>query len=319
MQVIHHPSELPRGGRPVCVALGMFDGVHLGHQRVIGQTVQDAGVFDGISLAITFDQHPCAVVAPDRTPPLIQHLSQRLKAMASVGAEAILLIHFDEAFSRQPAEPFIRALTRDAGQIASISIGTNFCFGYKRSGNVAVLRALGTELGFAVRAVPAVLKHGEVVSSTRIREAVQLGKIDLASEMLGRRYTIAGRVVAGERLGRKLGFPTANLDLLGLVLPPVGVYAGWARVAGQDHWAVANIGYRPTVSSPQTLLRTEVHVLGLDREIYGEELEFVFGARLRPEQKFASLNDLRLQISQDIQSARKWLNGRAPCGGALGG
>ena len=243
------------------MAIGFFDGVHLGHQQIIRQTIADARQHEAVALVITFDCHPNTVVAPNRVPPLIYSLPQKLRAIESLGGDALLLIHFDKPFSEQTGEAFIRGLARDLGHIQSLCVGSSFTFGHKRSGNVALLRTLGAELKFAVHGLAAVSLDGKAVSSTRIREAIRAGELDAASQMLGRAYSLAGRVVRGDQLGRQLGFPTANLDVTGLMLPPNGVYAVHASVARKSFRAVLNIGHRPTVGQPAPQLRVEVHLL----------------------------------------------------------
>src|SRR6266536_1657493 len=224
MDILDSAAELKSAGRKVCVAIGVFDGMHLGHQQVIRQTLADAEQHEAPAMVITFDRHPNSVVAPDRVPPLIYSLPQKLRAIAALGVDATWLIRFDQAFSRQTGEEFVRALARDCGHLCSICVGNTFTFGWQRSGNVALLRKLGQEAHFVVHALAAVSLDGQVVSSTRIREAIRTGRLDDAGQMLGRGYALAGQVIKGEQLGRKLGFPTANLEVSGLVLPPAGVY-----------------------------------------------------------------------------------------------
>ncbi len=305
MKVIHTASELDAGGRKVCLAIGTFDGVHLGHQQIIRQTVADAEQHEAVALVVTFDRHPRAVVTPDRVPPLIYSLPQKLRAVAALGAEATLLIHFDEGFSRQSGEEFIRGLTRDLGRIHSICVGRTFTFGHQRSGNVELLKRLGRELEFQVHGLAAVALNGQPLSSTRIRDAIRTGRLEAASQMLGRGYALAGVVVRGDQLGQQLGFPTANLDTTGLVLPPNGVYAVHAHAQGKSHRAVLNIGYRPTVASAAPQLRVEVHLLDFKGDLYGQELEATFVDRLRDEQKFVSLEALQRQIARDIAAAQE--------------
>jgi riboflavin kinase/FMN adenylyltransferase len=184
-------------------------------------------------------------------------------------------------------------------------VGSDFTFGRKRSGNVALLNQLGQELGFVVHGLSAVALDGDVVSSTRIREAIRTGNLYAASQMLGRCYSLAATVVQGDQLGRKLGFPTANLDVNGMVVPPNGVYAVRAHVGDRWFRAVLNIGMRPTVSSAVPELRVEAHLLGFKEEIYGQEMEITFVERLRDEQKFPSLDALKEQISEDVHSAER--------------
>ena len=214
-----------------------------------------------------------------------------------------MLIHFDRAFSEISAEDFVRNLKKDFRQIQSVCVGSTFTFGHKRNGNVELLRKLGRELQFTVHGLAAIALDGERVSSTRIRDAIIAGNFDAASQMLGRAYSLCGKIVEGDRFGRKLGFPTANLDVGGLALPPKGVYAAHAEVSGKIHRAVLNIGYRPTLENRELQLRVEAHLLDFSGEIYGKEMEITFAEKLRDEQKFASVEDLKKQIERDIAAA----------------
>lgn len=303
VRILHAANELQPGPRKVCLALGFFDGVHLGHQQIIRQTVADARQHEALSLVLTFDVHPNTVVAPSRIPRLIYSLSQRLRVLGSFAPEALLLLHFDKELSLRTGEEFVRDLARSLGQLRSVCVGANFVFGHKRGGNVELLRRMGGELGFTVHGVAAVSLDGKAVSSTRIRERIAAGDLDGASQMLGRAYSLAGKVVAGDGLGRQLGVPTANLDVTGLALPPKGVYAVQAEINGASHRAVLNIGHRPTIQEPKPQLRVEAHLLDFTGDLYGQELELVFVERLRDEKKFGSLAELREQIGRDIRQA----------------
>lgn len=305
MKIIRAANELKPNDRKVCVAIGFFDGVHLGHQQIIRQTIADARQHEALSLVITFDQHPSAIVAPNRVPPLIYSLPQKLRVIESLGNDALLLIHFDKKFSEQSGDAFIRGLARDLGQIQSLCVGNNFVFGHKRGGNVALLKTLGAELKFTVHGMAAVSLDGKIVSSTRIRESIRYGDLDAAGQMLGRPYSIAGIVVRGDQLGHQLGFPTANLDVPGLLLPPNGVYTVRALVEGNTHRAVVNIGSRPTVKNPTLQTRVEAHLLDFKGDLYGGEMELIFAEKLRDEQKFPSLDALKDQITKDIAEARR--------------
>jgi riboflavin kinase/FMN adenylyltransferase len=303
VQLIRAANQLQPGSRKVCLAIGVFDGVHLGHQQIIRKTVADAQQHEAVAVVVTFDKHPSLIVAPDKVPLLIYSRPQKLRAIQSLGANALLEIPFDKAFSQQAGEQFIRSLARDFGRIQSVCVGADFVFGHKRSGNVALLKTLGQELQFNVHGVAALSLDRQPVSSTRIRESIRAGDFDAASQMLGRAYSIAGRVVPGDQVGHKLGFPTANLDTLGLLLPPHGVYAAHAAVGAQTHRAVLNIGVRPTVNQPTPSPRVEVHLLNFSGELYGQEMEVTFAAKLRNEQKFSSLDELKAQIARDIAEA----------------
>jgi riboflavin kinase/FMN adenylyltransferase len=253
---------------------------------------------------VTFDRHPSAIVAPGKAPPLVYSLPQKLRAIESLGSVALLMLRFDRAFSEQTGEQFVRSLARDLGHIQSICVGMDFVFGHKRSGNVALLRALGAEFDFTVHGLAAVALDGRAVSSTRIRAAIRTGDFDIASQMLGRAYSIAGTVIHGDQIGHQLGFPTANLDTPGLLLPPHGVYAVQATCGRENFPAVLNIGHRPTVNPPTPQPRVEVHLLDYQGDLYGQEMEVTFTAKLREERKFDSLADLKAQIARDIAGVR---------------
>jgi len=304
VKTIHAATELNPGNRKVCLAIGFFDGVHLGHQQIIRQTINDARQHGAMALVLTFDQHPNTVVAPARVPSLIYSLPQKLRTIESLGPEALLLIHFDKAFSQKSGEEFIRELARAWNGIQSVCVGANFVFGYKRAGNVQLLTKLGSELKFSVHGLAAVSLDGRAVSSTRIRDAIRAGELDLAGQMLGRAYSITGRVVEGDKLGHRLGFPTANLDVASLALPPKGVYSARAIVRANTHRAVLNIGTRPTLNNPDPQWRVEVHLLDFDGNLYGEEMEIVFGEKFRDEKKFLSVDELKAQIARDVERAK---------------
>jgi riboflavin kinase/FMN adenylyltransferase len=300
MKIIRAANELKAEGKKICLAIGFFDGVHLGHQQIIRQTISDARQHDAIAVVLTFDRHPNSIVAPDRVPPLIYSLPQKLRAIESLGADALLLIQFDKKFSEQTGEEFIRSLTRDFGKVHSICVGADFVFGHKRSGSVALLKKLGVELNFLVHGLAAVSLDGQVVSSTRIRETIRAGDFDAASQMLGRTYAISGLVAEGDKLGHKLGFPTSNLEVTGRLLPPNGVYSGLTNVKKKNYRVALNIGFRPTIASGKLELRVEAYLVDFSGKLYGEELEIEIGERLRAEKKFASPKELREQIARDI-------------------
>ncbi len=300
MKIIRAANELKAGGRKVCLAIGFFDGVHLGHQQIIRQTIADARQHDALALVLTFDRHPNTIVAPARVPPLIYSLPQKLRVIESLGVDTLLLIPFDKQFSRQTGEEFIRRLARETGQIQSLCVGADFVFGHHRSGNVPLLKQLGGEMGFTVHGLAAVSLDGQIVSSTRIREFIRDGDLDTVSQMIGRPYAISGRVIKGQRLGQQLGFPTANLDVAGLALPPKGVYAGHVNVDGKAYRAALNIGLRPTVSSESQVLHAEAYLMNFNGNLYNRELEVEIGDKLREEKKFASEAELRDQIALDI-------------------
>lgn len=309
MLVTRTPSELPRPAHGLCLALGMFDGVHLGHQHVLRHALAHAATVAGASVALTFDPHPLAVVRPDRAPRLLQTLPQRLRALQALGLDAALVISFTPEIAALDGKEFIEGLLGGTGRIRSLSIGDGFLFGRHRGGTVELLKTLGVVHGFQVHVAPPVALGGDTVSSSRIRQHLREGRLEDAGELLGRPYSVSGVVIAGDQMGRRLGFPTANLDVRGLELPPHGVYAVRARrlATASDHPAVLNIGTRPTISGGGDKVHFEVHLLDFDAALYDEELEITPIQRLRDERRFPDPESLRRQIAADIAAAREVL------------
>lgn len=305
MNIVHAAADLPGAPCRVCAAIGVFDGVHLGHQQVIRQTIADARHHEAIAVVITFDRHPNSVVAPHAVPPAIYSLEQKLAAIASLGTDAALVIPFDRAFSERSAESFIAELLAGFGSLRSLCVGREFTFGHRRLGNVALLARMGAAHSFGVHGLAAVALDGQVVSSTRIRERIQAGDLDAAGQMLGRDYEMNGIVIKGNQLGRTLGFPTANLDVRGLVTPPAGVWAVHAQVGGRQFRGVANLGYRPTVEATSPGLQLEVHLFDFNEVIYGTHLSVQFVERLRAELQFESVAALQSQIAKDVSAAQR--------------
>ena len=305
MDILTEPIPICPNG--VCLALGMFDGVHLGHQHVIRQALLDARALGARSVIASFDPHPLAIVRPENAPRLLQPLPQRLAEIARLGADAALVLRFDAAFSRRTGEEFVRTLASGFGRLRSFTVGTGFHFGQGRSGNVPLLQSLGRELGFEVNAMEPIHIGAEVVSSTRVRAALREGRLGHVAELLGRPYSIAGTVVEGDRLGRTLGFPTANLPVTGLELPPPGVYAARVRHPGGEHPGALNLGFRPTLGSPEPQLRFETHLIGFDGDLYGVPISVEFVRQIRPERRFPSMEALQAQIAQDVAAVSELL------------
>lgn len=305
MRVVYEPESLKTLGHPVCAAIGMFDGVHLGHQQVLQRAISDAEEHEAISIAVTFDRHPNTVVAPARSPPLIYSLSQKLHAIEAQGVDVTLLLEFDRALSLMTSERFIEFLAEGVGKLRSLSVGSGFRFGHQGRGDVPLLQSLGRDFHFSVHSLPTVSLDGEPVSSTRIRRAIQAEEFDLASEMLGRPYKLAGRIVEGDKVGRELGFPTANLDTSGLALPSNGIYAAHAEIDNTAYRAVINIGYRPTLHHPGDRPLVEAYLLGFSGNLYGKQMGIHFIKKLRMEQKFGSLEALKAQIEADVEHAKR--------------
>ena len=309
MKIIHAANELKPAGRKVCLAIGFFDGVHLGHQQIIRQTIADAHQHDALALVLTFDRHPNAVVAPDHVPPLIYSLPQKLRAIESLGADTLLLIHFDEKFSRQTGEDFIRGLARDVGTNPKPLRRRGFCFwppaqrqrrAAEKTGRRNWFYRSRTCRGFAGR--PDRQQHAH--SRTRSARATSTPRARCSDGPMRFRAGWS----TGDRLGQQLGFPTANLDVTGLVLPPNGVYAGLANCKRKSYRVALNIGFRPTVASARATCSVEAHLLDFNGNLYGEELEVEIGEMLREEKKFSSTIELREQIARDIAAVPRKLD-----------
>ncbi len=278
----------------------MFDGIHLGHQHVVRQALLDARAMGANSVVASFDPHPLTVVRPEKAPRLIQSLTGRLDQIRRLGADAALVLRFDAVFSQRTGEEFVRSLAGGFGRLRSFTVGQGFHFGHGRSGNVALLRGLGRELGFTVNAMAPIHIGAEVVSSTRVRAALREGRLGHVAELLGRPYSISAKVVKGDQLGRTLGFPTANLEVDGLELPPVGVYAVWVRVQGQEYPGALNLGFRPTVALSKPQMRLEVHLINFNADLYGQTILVEWVKLVRTEKRFSGLPALRAQIARDV-------------------
>ena len=302
MRTLTSISELAQLSGPLALGIGVFDGVHLGHQAVIDCALASARESNGTPVIVTFDPHPARVLRPENPPRLLTSTAHKLQLFAAAGVENVLLVTFDAEFSNQAPGEFIGQLA--AQNLKSICVGEDWAFGKNRSGDVAFLRHAGNESSFSVMAVAPVKIDGEIVSSTLIRRAVEAGELDRAERFLGRPYTILGTVVSGKKLGRTIGFPTANLSAHNEQFPPDGVYAVRARVESDSHYGVANIGVRPTMENAAPGRLLEVHLFDFTGDLYGDDMEISFGKFLRGEQKFPGLEALQNQIQLDSKSAR---------------
>lgn len=306
MDTLRSIDELSRLSGPLFLAIGVFDGVHRGHQAVISTSAEHARSASGTPVVVTFDPHPMKVLRPSEAPHLLTATQHKIKLIRELGVQHLLIIKFDKAFAATAPEDFVQQLVTHSKPLREICVGHEWSFGKGRRGNLALLGKLGTEFNFDVVGIPAVtLENGELVSSTAIRHAIEAGDFAKAAEMLGREYTILGTVVRGEHLGKKIGFPTANLSAHNEQFPPNGVYLTQATLNGIIYPGVVNLGYRPTVSSSKSQRVLEIHLLDFDREIYGKDVEVRFVQYLRPEQKFENLDALTKQIELDVQQARK--------------
>jgi riboflavin kinase/FMN adenylyltransferase len=297
-------EDLPPLGVPLHLALGVFDGVHTGHQAVIARAVDAAARDGGLAGVLTFDPHPIRVIAPAKAPTaLLETLNHKAQVMAKLGVQLFIPLHFDIEFAQMEASEFIEKLT--LAPVKTIAVGEDWRFGHHRSGDVNFLQQESIRRGFKLEAVTPVMHDGERISSTRIRQAIRDGNLVAAEQMLGRPYSVTGKVIEGQKLGRTIGFPTANLATGEAQLPPDGVWAVQALLPdGRDLPGVANLGLRPTVGGDSRSL--EVHLLDFSGDLYGQELEIRFQKHLRPEIEFPSIDALRLQIQRDADEARQF-------------
>ena len=304
METLRSVPELSKLRGPIFLAIGVFDGVHLGHQSVISTSISHARSAGGTPVVITFDPHPLKVLRPHHAPHLLTATQHKIALIRDLGVEHLLIINFDKKFAATPPESFIEQLVTHSKPLREICVGYEWSFGKDRRGNLDLLKKLGAQNHFDVVGISAVKVGGAVVSSTAIRRAVEKGDLARAAAMLGREYTILGTVVPGDNLGKKLGYPTANLSAHSEQFPPNGVYLAEAQIHGALHHGVVNLGYRPTVSSGKAERVLEIYLLDFDRNIYGEDVEVRFGRYLRPERKFDSLEALVRQIELDVRQAR---------------
>lgn len=297
-------DELAKLDGPIFLAIGVFDGVHLGHQAVISTSARHAHSADGTAVVVTFDPHPAKILRPENAPHLITSTPHKIELIRKLGMSHLLLIHFDKNFSDTAPQEFVAQLLAHSRPLREICVGHEWNFGKNRAGNLSLLRELGERYDFNVVGIAPVKAKSAVVSSTAIRAAIERGDLARAAEMLGRDYTILGTVKPGAQLGRQLGFPTANLSAHSEQFPPNGVYFVEAWLDGVLHHGLVNIGFRPTVSGENSERLIELHLLDFHRDIYGEDIEVRFVKFLRAEKKFENVEALAQQIAGDVKTAR---------------
>ena len=304
MRWLDHRNRVPDPLRGAIVALGNFDGFHQGHQAVVGEAIAWARAEGRPSIVATFDPHPVRFFKPDVAPFRLTTLEQRQELFLAAGATAMLVFHFDAALAGTSAEDFVRVLLCERIGAAGVVTGEDFTFGKARGGNRGVLETLGAQCGIAARAVPPVMDGGEPVSSSRVRDALQAGDCATATRLLTRPFAIRGVVQHGDKRGREIGYPTANLSLESYLRPRFGIYAVTGRLlaTGQELKGAANIGVRPTFDPPKELL--EPYFFDFAGDLYGQEIEVGFREFLRPEAKFDSLGALQAQMARDCDQAR---------------
>ncbi|MEO6026843.1 MAG: bifunctional riboflavin kinase/FAD synthetase [Candidatus Binatia bacterium] len=309
MEVFRHIVTSPRRFVAPVLTLGNFDGVHRGHQAILGRVVEVAHADGGDAVALTFNPHPVAVLRPDRAPALITALRDRIGLISGTGIDVLIVQHFTAAFAALTAEEFVERFVVERLGAKRLVVGHSVSFGHERRGDAALLATLGARFGFAVEVVGPVRVDGHDVSSSAVRRAIAAGDIGLATTLLGRPHRLGGRVVRGKQRGKTIGFPTANVRVRAGMLPPDGVYA--VRVRRDGVWidGVANIGTNPTFGDTGRTL--EAYLFDFDADIYGVRVDVAFIERLRGEEKFSSVEALVAQIQRDADQARALLATRS--------
>lgn len=317
MEIITDPAQSvpPPGGS--AVTIGAYDGVHLGHQALLGE-LHARAVADGLtSVVVTFDRHPAAVVRPESAPLLLCDLDQKLELLAATGVDRTVVVPFDAERANESAEDFVREILVHGLDARMVVVGEDFHFGHGRKGNVALLQEMGAEVGFTVDGVSleaapdGSAEAGHPVSSTRIRGLIAEGRVEEAAALLGRPHQLRGAVVHGDnRGGTELGFPTANLDIPATIaIPASGIYAGWYDRPDGSRWRAAiSVGKRPTFYGDDGELLVEAYLLDFSGDLYGEEGRLSFVGRLRPELAFDSVDELVAQMHQDVEATRAMLS-----------
>jgi riboflavin kinase/FMN adenylyltransferase len=315
VRIVRGSRTLEKPPERAVLTVGNFDGLHVGHQRIMKTVTGRARALDGQAAVYTFEPHPRKVLQPSLAPRLLTTLEQKLELLEAAGVDLTIVEPFDREFARLPAERFVREILHERIAPLEVYVGYDFRYGRDREGSMRTLTELGPHLGFSVTIVPEVKLGSRDVNSTRIRELLEQGNVADAALLLGRPYTVRGRVVEGDRRGRTLGFPTMNVEAENEVLPRSGVYAGRVRfldagtpAAGSSFGAVTNVGRRPTFGASDAV-RVEAHALDFEADAYGRRVEVTFEHALREERRFPDAAALRAQIAVDAEQARRKLAG----------
>jgi riboflavin kinase/FMN adenylyltransferase len=306
---IFHGTENANIARPTVLTLGVFDGLHLGHQRIMQTVVERAKATNAVPTVLTFDPHPRAVLYPESAPPLLQTLDQRLAALEVLGIEQAILIRFNREFAAQDARDFLREVIHERLHAREVYLGKGFAFGKNRSGNIGLLREMSKELGFVADEVEEVCLRGLRISSSKIRQLLAEGRVNRARGMLGRPYGVEGMIIRGAQRGRTIGFPTANLHPQNRVIPKFGVYATATLI--DDRWrrGITNVGVRPTFEN-EAEPSIETYIFDFDGDLYGDVLRVRFLHRIRDERKFGGIEELKTQIQRDTRRALNYFSRR---------
>lgn len=307
MRTITRLEELSSETQPIVFTAGAFDGVHRGHQTVIQHAREIAGAIGGRVWALTFEPHPLRVLRPEKAPALITSTPHRLQLLRAQQLDGVAMLPFTPAFAAQEPEAFVEYVSAAVPALRAFVVGANWTFGNAARGNVALLTKLGGQLHFDVHAIRRVSWDGAPISSTRIRQAITEGRLDDVEAMLGRPFSIYGTVVHGTKVGRQLGFPTANVDPHCEVRPPPGIYACYTRIDGREYPSVAFLTAHPDPrKGPPDVV--EVHVLDMSLDLYDQDVDVRFVQKLRDEAQFSEINELKAQIARDVAAARELIS-----------
>ena len=308
MKVVYRLEDLPPDSPGAVATIGNFDGIHLGHRRLLLDLAARARQVQGIPTVVTFQPHPLQVLAPNNAPRQIQTLDQKLAELAKLGMEQVIVIPFTREFAQTSARDFVVKILWEKAHVREIYVGPNFAFGHRREGSFSLLKEIGLELGFLAGRIHQVHFRGNRVSSTSVRQALLAGQVSLARRLLGRPFALEGEIVHGAAIGAGLSIPTANLCTRNEIIPHRGVYASWLSILGYRYRGVTNIGVRPTVSAgdsaPETTIET--HLLDFKGDLYGRDVSLELLLYLRPEKRFESTQALVDQIRRDVARARRY-------------
>jgi riboflavin kinase/FMN adenylyltransferase len=305
MIILKAIGELSSLKGPIVLAAGTFDGVHLGHQALIRRATQDASACGGTAVVMTFDRHPAALLRPERAPKLLTRNDAKIALLGEMGVQALLMLPFTGELASVTAREFIASLVASCKPLRAVCVGSQWYFGCGGEGNVDLLKELGAEWNFEVIQIDPVMAADSPISSTRIRKAIASGDFAEVEACLGRPFRLTGKVVRGAGLGATIGFPTANISVEGMQLPPDGVYAVRVHRGEKVYPGVANIGVRPTVDPTSSKRTIEVHLFDWSEDLVGKELSLEFVKFLRGEEKFSGLDALKGQIAKDCELARE--------------
>lgn len=310
MRIVRHIDELKHrdASVPLFLAIGAFDGIHIGHQTLLRAARDEAKAQGGEAWVMTFDPHPSRILRPNDAPPLLTSTAHKMRCLEPLALDGCITHPFSEQIAAYPPLEFLNALLENLPGLHTVLVGFNWHFGCQARGDIALLRAWAEPLGIHVMIPEPVTWNGELVSSTRIRKAIEEGNLDAAEAMLGRPFSLQGTVTTGRQLARELGFPTANILLEDEAHPPIGIYAVYALHQGQRHHGAAYLGLRPAPDGPHLTPLLEVHLLDVSIDLYGQTIEVFFAAYLRAEQRFDDVETLKTQIARDVQRARDYFN-----------